>query len=516
MIYGYKGYGSAGASVRRRATKGFTAQSGSPREDIDDNNYTLRQRSRLMYMSNPVGSSAIKTHRTNTIGTGLRLNPRPDAEFLGLTTEEAAEWISKVKREFDIWASHKDACDATGLNDFYELQQLILTSWLASGDTFVLIQNRQPTVLRPYRMRLKLVEADLIATPDGSGTGLLTANYGRNKLNGNRIFDGVEIDNAGMVVAYHIRNTYPYEQTSETTEFKRVEARGSRTGQPNILHIMSSERPDQYRGVPYLATAIIPLLQLNRYTESELTAALIDSYFTAYIQTNTADGENPLNETTPEGEADYNQDPNEYEMGPGQVNFLNPGENVVLADPKRPASGFSAFVEAICTQVGAALEIPKDILLKQFNSSYSASRGALLEAWKSFRMYRTWFVNDFCNPVYELWLSEAVATGRIKAPGFFTDAAMHEAWLGAQWIGPSQGQLDPVKEITAEIMACENGFSTHEDSALRINGSDFDSNIDRLNHEKDMMEKIMEVAPVQQEDFDEDQENDADDERDDQ
>ena len=32
---------------------------------------------------------------------------------------------------------------------------------------------------------------------------------------------------------------------------------------------MDSERPDQYRGVPYLAQVIEPLLQLRRYTESE-------------------------------------------------------------------------------------------------------------------------------------------------------------------------------------------------------------------------------------------------------
>ena len=499
-MYGYKGYGYAGASVRRRATKGFTGQSGSPREDIDENNYTLRQRGRLMYMSDAIASSAVKTHRTNTVGLGLKLNPRPDTEFLGLTAEEGAKWAKTVKREFEMWAGHKDACDATGINNFYELQQLLLTSWLTSGDVFVLIQRRDPTLMRPYSMRLKVVEADLVATPDVTGSAL-GSTCGRNPENGNKIFDGVEIDSMGMAVAYHFRNTYPYEFNGEAVKFRRVEARGALTGEPNVLHLMNAERPDQYRGVSFIAPVIIPLLQVHRYTESELTAALVDSYFTAYIQTNTADGENPLNETTPEGEADYNQDPNEYEMGPGQVNFLNPGENVVLADPKRPASGFQAFVEAICTQVGAALEIPQDILLKKFNSSYSASRGALLEAWKSFRMYRTWFVDDFCQPVYELWLSEAVATGRISAPGFFTDPAIREAWLGSQWIGPSQGQLDPVKEINAEILACANGFSTHEDSALRLNGSDFDSNIERLAREAEMMADLKQSGvPMQEKD----------------
>ena len=248
--------------------------------------------------------------------------------------------------------------------------------------------------------------------------------------------------------------------------------------------------------IPYkFAPVIIPLLQLSRYTESELTAALIDSYFTAYVQTSTPDGDIPLNEATPEDEeGGVSRDPNEYEMGPGQVNFLQPGENVILADPKRPASGFSAFVDAVCTQIGASLEIPREILLKQFTASYSASRGALLEAWKSFRMYRTWFVNDFCNPVYELWLSEAVARGRVDAPGFFTDPLLRQAWLGAQWIGPSQGQLDPVKEIEAEVLACQHGFSTHEDSALRINGSDFGANVEQLAREADVLSGITPIT----------------------
>ena len=105
-------------------------------------------------------------------------------------------------------------------------------------------------------------------------------------------------------------------------------------------------------------------------------------------------------------------------------------------------------------------------------------------------MYRTWFINDFCNPVYKLWMTEAVALGRISAPGFFADPAIQAAWLNCQWIGPSQGMLDPVKEIQAEQMACANGFSTHADSALRLNGSEFDSNIEQLAREKAKAEEL--------------------------
>ena len=65
--------------------------------------------------------------------------------------------------------------------------------------------------------------------------------------------DGVEVDSNGQIVAYHIRSTYPFELGAAATKWARVEAYGRRTGLPNILHIMESERPDQYRGVSYLA-----------------------------------------------------------------------------------------------------------------------------------------------------------------------------------------------------------------------------------------------------------------------
>lgn len=492
-INGNKGYATAGASTTKRALKGFRAMSGSPREDIDLNNYTLRQRGRLMYMGAPIATSAIKTSRTNVVGLGLRLNPRPDMDFLGLSADEAAEWVKTVKREFSLWADNKDACDATGINNFYEIQQLLMSSWLMSGDVFALVQSRAPTPARPYALRLRAVEADRVTTPTEAGTALFTnITTGKNPKNGNTIYDGVEVDKSGMAVAYWIRNTHPFEATTEQTTFTRVEARGSSTGLPNIIQIMNAERPDQYRGVTFIAPVIEKLLQINRYTEAEITAAIIESFLTGFVTTTGDASETPFNEVGagyPEQEASY--DPNEYELGPGTMNVMNPGEDIKFSDPKRPGSGFTGFVDAVATQIGAGLEMPKEILMKAFTASYSASRGALLEAWKSFNMYRTWFVNDFCSPVYELWLNEAVATGRVSAPGYFSDPAVRTAWLKCEWIGPSQGMLDPTKEIQAEQMACENGFSTHADSALRLNGSDYDSNIEQLARERDKVAEYM-------------------------
>ncbi len=104
-------------------------------------------------------------------------------------------------------------------------------------------------------------------------------------------------------------------------------------------------------------------------------------------------------------------------------------------------------------------------------------------------MWRTWFVDDFCRPLYAVWLSEAIARGRIMAPGFFLDPGIRAAWLGSEWIGPSQGQLDPVKEIQAEQLACENGFSTREQSTVKLNGGSYERNVEQLADENEQLTK---------------------------
>lgn len=373
-----------------------------------------------------------------------------------------------------------------------------------------------------YTLRLHLVEADRVSTPDTCGDVMnrwANITEGKNTNNGNKIYDGVEVDGSGLAVAYWVRNTYPREISQEQTKWQRIEAVGRQTGLPNILHIMDSERPDQYRGVPYLAPVIEMLLQLRRYTESELMAALVQSFFTAWIVTNTDKTAIPTNEVgggdiagvpveNPDTDNISHSD-NEYEMGPGQVYHLGPDEDIKFGSPNVPTAGFDTFVKTMCKMVGSGLEQPYEVLLKEFSSNYSASRGALLEAWEAYKMRRVWLVDGFCQPVYELWLAEAVARGRIKAPGFFDDPLLRAAWCGARWIGPVQGTLDPKKEVEAAILQVHHGFRTHEQVARELGGGDWEENVEQLKHENEMLkaagvEKVEETTKSMIEGGDED------------
>jgi len=188
-----------------------------------------------------------------------------------------------------------------------------------------------------------------------------------------------------------------------------------------------------------------------------------------------ADGE-PIGSGVPEDELIDEEDETTLELAPGVVLDLGEGEKAHDITPGRSNANFKVFVEAICQQIGAALEIPYELLMKHITASYSASRGALEEAWKMFKIYRTWLANDFCQPIYEEWLAKAVAKGRIKAPGFFADPLRHKAYCKAAWNGLARGLLVPKKEAEAAVLRVENGFSTRSVETMEITGSDFYNN----------------------------------------
>ena len=479
------GYGNYGASLTKKELKGWNSAGGSATEDVQENLSTLRVRARDLYMGAPIATGALKTYRTNVVGSGLTPKPVIDAEALRITEEQADALEKQISREFNLWAD-STACDAERMSTFYELQQMAFLNWLMSGDVFVLLQTKERAGT-PYQTCIQLIEADRVCTP---------GNY-LDISSDEKIVGGVEVNDKGEVVAYHICKRHPlsYRGTALDREnFVRVEAYGAVTGRRNVLHVMSRERIGARRGVPILAPVIEALKQLGRYTEAELDAAVVQGFQAMVIQQPIASAEVPLGEVGEAGEesdAEFAQSQNkgEIKLGPGAIVDLAPGEEMKPFLPSRPNATFDGFVNAIAKQIGTALELPHELLLKQFTASYSASRAALLEAWKSFDQQRDWMTEKLCQPVYEEWLSEAVALGRIDAPGFFADPMIRKAYCAAQWYGPTQGQLDPVKEVEAAELRVRYGFSTRAREAMELTGTDIRDNLITAKRENELMEE---------------------------
>ncbi len=471
------GYGNYGANATKKAVIGWTHGGGSHREDIEEHISTLRQRSRDLYCGgSTLATGAVKRLRTNAVGTGLHLKSTINEEILGISSEEARKLEETIEREFAHWANSTN-CDIERIDNFYQLQQLALLNALLSGDSFALMTTTKRTG-SIYDLRIELVEADRVSTPDNETINPLYC-------------EGVEKNANGEVVAYHISKFHPLSfQDREPREWVRVKAFGEKTGRRNVIHVMNRERIGQVRGVPFLSPVIETIKQLGRYTEAEVLAAVINGLFTVFIEKESASDDVPFGEAVPEDMQVDSEDEGSIELAPGAVIDLGEGEKANMVNPGRPNPNFDPFVMAVIKQIGAALEIPYELLIMAFSNNYSASRAAILEFFKVIKMYRAWFVTDFCQPIYEEWLCEAVAKGRINAPGFFNDPIIKDAYCSAEWNGPSAGQLDPKKEVEAAELRVQGGFSTRERETTELTGTDFYKNIKQRKREEELLKEV--------------------------
>ena len=500
------GYSSGGASLVKKTLKTYVPQHYSAKEDIDRNLKTLRDRAHDLVINSPVGAAAVNTQTTNVISSGLKVFPRIKHNVLGVTPEFAREWSRKTKLEFELWANSALGCDFLRRNNFAELQNIAFSSYLVDGDSFCLFRRRVPTPENPYSLRLQLIDAQRVSNPINTGATMSYSNVEMKRLNSaNRIVNGIEVDKDGAVVAIWVSNRIWNEPTAITPEltWQRIRWYGWRTGCRNVLHICHDTRPDQFRGVPLLAPVIETLKQISRYGDAELSSAIVKSFFSVFF-VQPSQGNYTLNEMLGEDDEDEWEispdgkkrrkacvDVDEYRLGVATIGALPRGVDVKAIDANNAQSTFEPFMGAFLKQVGAAVNIPYEVLMKNFTASYSASRAALLQAADEFRQRKAWFVTDFCQPVFEQWLAEAVALGRIDAPGFFDDPIKRAAWSQADWYNEASHLLDVTKEVEGARMRIELGLSTHAKEAAELCGVDFADNLETLANEYDLKEKLL-------------------------
>ena len=472
------GYHYHGASKTKNSLIGWITGGGSAEDDIDLQGSTLRIRARDLYAGGGLGRGAPATMVTNVVGWGIRPKPKIDAALLGMSDEAAEEWQQAALREFSLWAK-STMCDATRQNTFWEMQELAFRSMLVSGDVFALF-GAKPNPRNPYRLVIRLIEADRVSTPESTGES-----EAQNTDNGGRIVDGIEINKDGEVTRYHIATYHPLaDETPDEITWDHIDAFGKDTGMPNVLHLMTVERPEQHRGIPFVSGMIEQVKQLDRYMDGELAASLVAAMLTVFITNDGTqdDSYDSINDSIAE-EDKVTDDSLHIELGNGNVYELPPGKKVDHVGVNRAPTAFESFVSEVVTMIGSSMEIPYEVLMHRYDHNYTASRSAMLDFWKVVRRYRQHFIDRFNQPIYEQWLAEAVALGRIEAPGFFDDPAVRDAWCGCQWIGTSQGHVQPVQEANAAKIRMETGISTGEQEAMEYNGSNFFENMKQRGRE---------------------------------
>lgn len=471
--------GYRGGRKDRRPLRNWRPKGGDANADTLLDLPDLRARSRDLERTAPIATGAIATATTNVIGDGLQLQASIDAKVLGLTPDQADAYEREQERE---WQYYCRRADFTRVQHLDEMQELAYRSKKQSGDVLAVRRFRKDKG-DVYGTKIQLIEADRLCNP----------NYAADS---DTIVGGVEVDGDGVHVAYHIAARHPGSLRLANNSWERIAARDG-DGRTLAIHLFDRLRPELTRGVPYLAPVIEHLKQISDYSDAEVTAAVVSGFITMVIETPTEDDDNPV-----VGErGDSSLAANEVRLGAGAALSLAPGEKANMLNPSRPNANFDPFMQAFLRQVGVALELPFELLIKHFTASYSASRAALEMAWQFFRKDRSRFAWRFCQEVYGWMMDEAVASGRLHRPGYFADPVIREAWLGAEWIGPSRASLNPKMEAEADEIDIRSGVKTREQVCIERTGGEVDKKTEQLGREEEARDAAglkPEAKPAQQ------------------
>jgi|WetSurMetagenome_2_1015567.scaffolds.fasta_scaffold01576_12 lambda family phage portal protein len=469
------------ASREARELKTWNPYLASPDADMWGELDTLVARQRDIVRNHGLASGAIQTLVDNVIGTGFMLAPKPNIRVLRWTREKGREWARDVAAQFRTWANTKD-CDVAGEMNFGSMTALAFRTGLMHGEALALpYYFERPG--EPWRTRLQLVDPDRLGTP-----GDKTADP--------NVRMGIEVDAYGAPVAYYISKRHPVDIGYRVLGFNDYERIPARTefGRRRVLHIHDRERTGQTRGKPIMSSVLPRFRMLSDYQRNEMKSAIVNSMIAAFVESPIS-GEQLVDMFGgPSGDRSagfkkYTGERAAWEskLDGGAVIPLFPGDKVTSFTPSRPNDIFGSFIETIAREIGVATGMPYELIMKDFSkTSYASVRAALMEAWRFFASRRKWMTDNWLQPVYELWLEEAINRGAISAPGFYAQRA---AYCDSQWIGSAKGYVDPVREAQAAEDRMRIGVSTLEREAAE-QGADWEEILEQRAVELQLMRDL--------------------------
>lgn len=498
-LYGFPpinvGYG---AQLGSAALSGLNSLSSTAMVDLLSR-WLLVSHSRQLAISNPAASAAIDRYVGGVVGSGILYSTPKEPSLI----PPELEWVMSLVSSRFALASKECTLDRQGLLDFGQMQTLAIENMMLSGDIAF--------VRKPDEYSWTAIESDRIISPyymcDKARPAYVDGIFKLvNAENGNRIIDGVELDTDGRMVALWIlKEALERPWAACADQIERIPIEDPDTGLPLCLFVFMPKRPAQYRGVPLLSPVIEQLFLQSAYIQSEGNAAALQASLYGFITSQkpvtdeTApelksrmdeyipvvdededddeedDDDEDEDKPTPDFKVAYNgQEARENLYHPkakpitsGRFMHLADGEDIRFLQSTHPNSNFGSYMDATTELIASAVGLPAEVLKLSFNSSYSASRAAIIQAGQKYAQVRTHFISRFVRPVFEVFAYETIK-GTVG-----NDAALYiSKALGSEaiWRAPRLAALDPKVELEAYKLAMDMGLVDADEVALAVYG----------------------------------------------
>lgn len=337
-------------------------------------------------------------------------------------------------------------------------QRLFARTVARDGEGLLRMHDHAPTAENPYGFSVELLNPER-----------LEHQYFDQRPNGNHVILGVEIDRRGRPVAYYLRRdkvvAYP---TGENLE--RVPA-------GDLIHFFVADRPEQVRGVTWMASAMLTMHMLDAYQDAAVTAARWGASKMGFFT-------NP--EGSPVAGANAKED-GEFitEVEPGVLEVLPEGWDFSQFDPKYPHEAYNDFVKVMNRDGAMGLGVSYHGLTGDLSeANYGSMRGGALEEREGWMVKQDTMADTVMARVYVRWLNAAAlhgALGLAMPQDEIVGRYSAHLWQGRRW-----PWVDPKKDIETAILAIGAKLRSPQMVAAEL-GVDIEDVLDQLVDFNDML-----------------------------
>lgn len=443
------------AAINERFLK--TPRSESANQTNSAQLKTLRNNSRHAYQNNPLIKSYISLLQTNAVGNGFKLQAKVQNKKRGLHSAVN----SVLEAAFDDFC-RKGNFEITGRYNLRKVCNLLVGMLGIEGEALIQRLRGQG----PHGYQIQLIDIDRLY------------GVGKSVFEGRTVWNGVEVDEHGKPVAYHILDKHPNDGGGNV---QRIPAN-------EIIHIYAEGNRLSYRGVPWTATSLDLLNHFNSYMEAEVTAARMGACLSVFLESDPA----AIDDAYEQKDQDQAPAPPPmFDLDPGMIHTLPPGMSVKTLTPNHPNATFAEFNKALQKPLAAGLGISMNALVGDYEStSFSSLRAAWANDKRKYESVQRLLIEDFLDIIYEDWLEVQVLTGNIK--GISGD---YRFYLPHSFEGPRVVAPDALKDMQTNIMGVESKITSRINIWTEL-GLDPEEEMQKLALEQELFKRYNIEIPV--------------------
>ncbi len=404
----------------------------------------LVARAREQAVNNDYAKAFVRMCRQNIVGPKgvmLQAQSRDESGKLDTLANQA------IEAAWEKWG-HRDSCDVAGRQSWRQLQASAIVSAVRDGEFMfrkIYGSDAGPfgfalQVLDPQRCHPQFDQYDL---PDGRF-----------------IRAGIEFNQYGRPIAYH------FTVAKESDSFYNYSYAGlhyHRIPAEEIIHGFLPEMVGQKRGLPWMATGLFRMKQLNGFENAAIVNARIGASKMGVIQWK--EGRGP--------EFDDDEQLN-FEMSaePGEFPVLPEGAELHEWNPQFPSGEFAAFNKAMLRGIAAGFGVLYNNLANDLEGvNFSSIRQGTLDEREHWKEMQEWLIESLIQPVFEAWLPRALLGGHITVKGRPLKPERIDRYAVVTWQPRRWAWIDPRADVDASI-AAKNQLLLSPGQIIREQGRD--------------------------------------------